>query len=280
MYLRDKKICFIGAGSMAEAILAGMFNQKIITPRNVSITNRANRFRLNELFTKFGVVADADYREQSIQEADILILAMKPKDVGSALSELKHLTNPRQLIVSVVAGITTDFITNILGHSAPVIRTMPNTSATIGLSATAISSGITATDEHILIAKEIFESIGSVVIVEENQLDAVTGVSGSGPAYIYLLVEAMQKGAVQAGLPAGMSRELILQTIIGAAEMLKETGEDPAVLREKVTSPGGTTQAGLEVLRSLGFEQALVACILRATERSKELGAILSESKT
>jgi len=279
LLLNDKKICFIGAGSMAEAILAGMLNQKIVNPSHISITNRTDRIRLHELSHKFGVVADAERREQSIQGADILILAMKPKDVGNALSDWKHLTRPGQMIISVVAGITTDFISNILDHSAPIIRTMPNTSATIGLSATAIAKGITATDEHINIAREIFESIGSVVTVEENQLDAVTGVSGSGPAYIYLLVEAMQKGAMQAGLPAGMSRELILQTILGAAEMLKKTGEDPAVLREKVTSPGGTTQAGLEILRSFGFEQALVACILRATERSKELGAILSESK-
>lgn len=278
--LSDKKVCFIGAGAMAEAVLAGMLNKRIIKPGAVSITNRSDRFRLDELVYNFGVVADANQKESSIREADILILAMKPKDVTSALKEIKYLTNPNQLIVSVVAGITTSFITSLLGHHAPVIRTMPNTSATIGLSSTGICQGETATEEHLELAKHIFESIGMVAVVEEDQLDAVTGLSGSGPAYIYYLVESMLAGGVQAGLDEQVARELILQTLIGAAHMLKETGEDPAVLREKVTSPNGTTEAGLNKLRSYRFEEALVAAILRATERSKELGAILTESKS
>lgn len=276
--LSDKRICFVGAGAMAEAVLAGMMNKRIVKPGAVCITNRSDRFRLDELVYNFGIQADADQKEKSIREADVLILAMKPKDMSQALKEIKELTNPKQLIISLVAGITTAFISNLLGHGAPVIRTMPNTSATIGLSATGICQGATATEEHVAIARHIFESIGTVVLVEEDQLDAVTGLSGSGPAYIYYLVESMQAGAVQAGLDEQMARELILQTLIGAAHMLIETGEDPALLREKVTSPNGTTQAGLDVLRSFKFEQALVSCILRATERSKELGAILSET--
>ncbi|RXT05705.1 pyrroline-5-carboxylate reductase [Ammoniphilus sp. CFH 90114] len=278
--LSEKKVCFLGAGAMAEAVLAGMLNKRIIKPGAVSITNRSDRFRLDELVYNFGVVADANQKDSSIQDADILILAMKPKDVASALEEIKHLTNPNQLVISVVAGITTTFITSLLGHQAPVIRTMPNTSATIGLSATGVCQGETATEEHLELAKHIFESIGMVAVVEEHQLDAVTGLSGSGPAYIYYLVESLQSGAVQAGLDEQVARELILQTLIGAAHMLKETGEDPAVLREKVTSPNGTTQAGLDKLRSFQFEEALVSCVLRATERSKELGAILSETKS
>ncbi|MEW9669256.1 pyrroline-5-carboxylate reductase [Ammoniphilus sp. 3BR4] len=278
--LSDKKVCFIGAGAMAEAVLAGMLNKRIIKPGAVSITNRSDRFRLDELVYNFGVVADANQKESSIQEADILILAMKPKDVESAVKEIKHLTNPNQLIISVVAGITTAFITSLLGHNAPVIRTMPNTSATIGLSSTGMCQGKTATEVHLELARHIFESIGMVAVVEEEQLDAVTGLSGSGPAYVYYLVEAMLAGGVKAGLDEQVARELILQTLIGAAHMLKETGEDPAVLREKVTSPNGTTQAGLDKLRSYRFEEALVACVLRATERSKELGAILSETKS
>lgn len=276
--LTDRKICFVGAGAMAEAVLAGMLNKRIVKPGAVSITNRSDRFRLDELVYNFGIQADADQKEKSIREADILILAMKPKDMSTALKEIKELTNPNQLMISLVAGITTSFISNLLGHEAPVIRTMPNTSATIGLSATGMCQGATATEEHVAIARHIFESIGTVVLVEEDQLDAVTGLSGSGPAYVYYLVESMQAGAVQAGLDEQMARELILQTLIGAAHMLMETGEDPAQLREKVTSPNGTTQAGLDVLRSYQFEKALISCILRATERSKELGAILSET--
>jgi len=277
--LTDKKICFLGAGAMAESVLAGMLNKRIVKPGAVSITNRSDRFRLDELVYNFGVVADMDQKEKSIREADILILAMKPKDIDSAIEEIKHLTNPGQLMISVLAGITTSYISNLLGHSAPVIRTMPNTSATVGMSATGICKGTTATAEHLAIATHIFEAMGMVAVVQESQLDAVTGLSGSGPAYIYYLVESMMAGAVQAGLEEKTARELTLQTLIGAAEMLKVTGEDPAVLREKVTSPNGTTQAGLDVLRSYQFEKALVSCILRATERSKELGTILTESK-
>lgn len=278
--LTEQKICFVGAGAMAEAVLAGMLNKQIVKPSTVSLTNRSDRFRLEELVNKFGIVADMNLKEQSIREADILILALKPKDVAAALNEIKPLTHAGQLIISVVAGITTSFITNLLGHNAPVIRSMPNTSATIGLSATGICRGEFAIQHHLDLATYIFESIGTVALVREDQLDAVTGVSGSGPAYIYYLVEAMEAGAAGAGLDPQVSRELILQTLLGAAHMLKETGKDPAFLREKVTSPNGTTQAGLDVLRSFQFEKALVSCILRATERSKELGAILSETKS
>jgi pyrroline-5-carboxylate reductase len=277
--LTEKKICFLGAGAMAEAVLAGMLSKRIVKPGAVSITNRSDRFRLDELVYNFGVVADADQKDQSIAQADILILAMKPKDLALAVKEISHLTNQDQLFISVVAGISTDFISSLLGHGAPVIRTMPNTSATIGLSATGICQGKTAQEEHVQAAMHIFKSIGEVVLVDEKQLDAVTGLSGSGPAYIYYLVEAMQTGAMQVGLDPETSRKLILQTLIGAAHMLLETGEDPAILREKVTSPGGTTQAGLEVLRSFQFEEALIRCIGRATERSIELGSLLTESK-
>jgi pyrroline-5-carboxylate reductase len=270
--LTQKKICFIGAGAMAEAVVAGMLNNRIVKPGQIAITNRDDRFRLDELVYNFGVFADAEHREKSIQEADILVLAMKPKDVAEALASIRHLTTSEQLVISVVAGISTDFITELLDHSAPIIRTMPNTSAVVGRSATGMCAGKTADDEHIAMAREIFEAIGMVVFTEEAKLDAVTGLSGSGPAYVYYLVESMLAGGVDAGLEVEEARKLILQTLIGAAEMLLETGEEPSVLREKVTSPNGTTQAGLDVLRSYHFEEAVRSCIQGATKRSKELG--------
>ncbi|MEX2103794.1 MAG: pyrroline-5-carboxylate reductase [Bacilli bacterium] len=270
--LENKKVCFVGAGAMAEAVLAGMLNKRLIKPGAVSVTNRSDRFRLDELVYNFGVIADADQKQKSISEADILILAMKPKDVRSAIMEIKGLTHSKQLILSVVAGIPTQLISTLLGHEAPIIRTMPNTSAMIGYSATGMCQGVTATEEHVALAKHIFESIGIVEIVEEDQLDAVTGLSGSGPAYIYLLVEAMKIGAIEAGLSESVSTQLIQQTLIGAAHMLSETGQEPSALREKVTSPNGTTEAGIEVLRKYRFEQGIIDCIVRATERSRELG--------
>lgn len=279
MLITDKKICFVGAGAMAEAILCGLLNKKIVKPGQISVTNQDDRFRLDELVYNFGVVANAEQKSTSIKEADILILAMKPKDVGTALEEIRTLTNPNQLVISVIAGISTSYISSILGHNAPVIRTMPNTSAIVGLSGTGVCAGQSAKEEHIALAKKIFESIGIVVITEENNLDAITGVSGSGPAYVYYLVESMIKGATDVGLEQEQARNLIIQTVIGAATMLKETKEDPAYLREKVTSPNGTTQAGLDVLRQYDFEEAIRACIRQATKRSNELGAQLSEQK-
>ena len=278
--LANKSLCFIGAGAMAEAVIAGLLNNRIVKPGAISVTNRSDRFRLSELVYNFGVVADADKKRESVLKADILVLSTKPQDLTTAIKEIRSLSSPKQLIISLVAGITTEQISRQLGHAAAVIRTMPNTSAAIGLSATALCSGKTATDEHVLLASRIFEAIGTVSIVTEEQMDAVTGLSGSGPAYIYYMVEAMLAGAVEAGLESDLARGLILQTLIGAAEMLKQTGHGPAELREQVTSPNGTTQAGLDVLRENNFEQAVVECVLRATQRSREIGESAGNGNT
>lgn len=276
--IEGKKICFVGAGAMAEAILCGLLNKRIVKPGQISVTNRDDRFRLDELVYNFGVVADVQ-RYTSITEADILILAMKPKDVKDALYDIKSYTNPNQLVISIVAGISTSYITSLLEHEAPVIRTMPNTSAIVGLSATGLCAGQTASEEHVLLAMEIFESIGIVLHTEEEKLDAVTGLSGSGPAYVYYLVEALTAGSMDVGLEKEEAQTLILQTLIGAAQMLIETKEDPGYLREKVTSPNGTTQAGLDMLRAYNFEEGIRMCVQRATARSKELGEQLVQKE-
>ncbi|WP_202079863.1 pyrroline-5-carboxylate reductase [Caldalkalibacillus salinus] len=273
----DKKICFVGAGAMAEAIVSGLLNQKIVKPGQIAVTNKEDRFRLDELVYNFGIIGDNEQKHQSIQGADILILAMKPKDIASALNDIRPYTSPHQLVISVVAGVQTSIISALLGHEAPVIRTMPNTSAIVGLSSTGLCRGQYATEAHVEIARQIFESIGIVIVTEEEQLDAITGVSGSGPAYIYYLVEAMMAGSRDVGLSEQQAKEMILQTLIGAANMLLETKQDPAYLREQVTSPNGTTQAGLDTLREYDFDQAVRACIRRATARSKELGTELNQ---
>ncbi|QZT32837.1 pyrroline-5-carboxylate reductase [Caldalkalibacillus thermarum TA2.A1] len=274
--IENKRICFVGAGAMAEAILSGLLDHKIVKPGQITVTNKEDRFRLDELVYNFGIVADRTQRYTSIQEADILILAMKPKDLKQALLDIREWSRPDQLFLSVVAGVSTATISHLLGHSAPVIRTMPNTSAVVGLSATGMCLGANVREEHVRLARTIFESIGLVFITEEEKLDAITGLSGSDPAYVYFLVEAMIKGGMDVGLSYEEARKLTLQTVLGAATMLNETGEDPAVLREKVTSPNGTTARGLEVLRRYQFEEGVRECIKQATQRSKELGQMLS----
>lgn len=272
--LENKKICFLGAGSMAEAIIAGLVAKKLVSPQNIAALNRGNRVRIAELIAKYGI--SDENKETAIQNADIIVLAVKPKDIDSALSEYTHLTHKNQLFISVLAGISTDFLTALLGHEAPVIRAMPNTSATIGLSATGIASGKTANEESIAIGRQLFEAIGIVEQVTEEDIHGVTGVSGSGPAYIYYLVEAMEKAGQDIGLDPNVARRLILQTILGSVEMLMQGNESAESLRKKVTSPNGTTAAGIDMLNQYKFEEAIRACIRRATERSRELGALTS----
>lgn len=272
--LQNQTICFLGAGSMAEAMIAGMLNKGVLQSENITITNRSNQERLHYLESRYRVRPITEKKE-AVPAADILILAMKPKDVDVALDEIKGLLREDQLIISVLAGISTSYIVEKLSRPVPVIRTMPNTSSAVGLSATALTGGHHSLPQHLEKATIIFESIGTVCVVEEEQIDAVTGLSGSGPAYIYYLVEAMEAAGKEAGLHPDIARQLTIQTLLGAAHMLQETKEDPSILRERVTSPGGTTMAGLEILKSLHFQESVRAAIHRAAERSRELGQIL-----
>lgn len=273
----DKKICFIGAGSVTEAMIAGLAQKKLIPLENITILNRENQQRLFQLTKKYGVISSAN-KQQSLSEADILILAVKPKDIAEALLNIREATHQKQLVLSVVAGVTTDYISDLLQHHGPVIRAMPNTSAMIGMSATAVAKGTYAKEEDLKIVISVLESIGTVSIVDEELLDAVTGLSGSGPAYFYYMIEAMEQAAVELGFEHHKARELLIQTLIGAGHMLLETKIDPTILREKVTSPGGTTMAGLKILEEYHFQEAIKSAIKQATKRSKELGAFYSEA--
>lgn len=266
-----KKISFIGAGSMAEAVIAGIVNQNVLESDQIYVINKENRQRLKELHELYGVNGCTD-REKVVSGADIIVIATKPKDVKNALKEYAQLIAETQLIVSVVAGVSTDSIAKSIGKKVPVIRTMPNTSATIGYSATAMCKGEYATNSHVEQARRLFEAIGTVSIVEEEKMHVVTAVSGSGPAYVYYLVEAMLEAAKEEGLDEAVAKQLITQTIIGAGNMLKVRTESPQVLRENVTSPNGTTAAGLKTLDAYRFKDAVIECVKSATRRSEELG--------
>ncbi|WP_164670579.1 pyrroline-5-carboxylate reductase [Virgibacillus doumboii] len=267
----DKKVAFIGAGSMAEAIISGIVHQEILRKEQIVVTNKSDKERIDRLKRRYQIQSIQD-KEKVAADADIVILATKPYDLEPAVQSIQAYLKPDQLIISVIAGISTEYITSLIGSNAPVIRAMPNTSASIGYSATALSAGKFAGDEHMAEAQALFESIGSTVMVDEADMHTVTGVSGSGPAYIYYFVEAMEQAAVEAGLDKETAKALVAQTVVGAGEMLKQTGEAAGDLREKVTSPGGTTQAGLEALAADGFQDAIKNCVKSARERSIELG--------
>ncbi|MGM0874103.1 MAG: pyrroline-5-carboxylate reductase [Bacillota bacterium] len=271
-----KKIGFIGAGSMAEAMVAGLIKGGVFQPDQVIVANRSNTERLQELTKKYGIETTHN-KEKLVQESSIIVLAMKPKDVKAGIDGIQEYIHD-QLIVSVLAGISIEIITSILGKQAAIIRAMPNTSATIAKSATAIAASEDVTMSQIKQCQSLFEAIGICKLVEENQLDAVTGLSGSGPAYVYFLVEAMEKAAVEVGLDSVVARELIVQTLLGASEMIASSDKHPSQLRKEVTSPNGTTEAGIKILQERGFEEALISCIKRATERSNELKMMFSES--
>src|SRR5699024_10169400 len=201
----------------------------------------------------------------------IIILTVKPNDIKVAVDSFKNYIHSKQLIVSVAAGVSTTDIEKQMNNEIPVIRVMPNTSALIGYSATAISKGKFAGDEHIKLSTQLFNTIGITVVVNERDMDAVTGISGSGPAYIYYLVEAMEKVAIESGLDPQTAKLLINQTVIGAGKMLEKSGESADTLRENVTSPGGTTEAGINTLSEYNFQKAIMNGVKSAISRSIEL---------
>ncbi|HEY3364713.1 MAG TPA: pyrroline-5-carboxylate reductase [Symbiobacteriaceae bacterium] len=271
--LQEKTIGFLGAGSMSEALIRGLLAKGVVQPQQIIVTNRANRERLESLSRRFGVRI-ATSKAELVPQVDVMIVACKPKDVNDLLGEIGEFTRAGQILLSVAAGVSTESLAAGVARGVQVVRAMPNTSCQVGESATAICLGEGAQAEARAVAGSILGAVGRVVEVSEPLIDAVTGLSGSGPAYVYLMIEAMVEAGKGVGLPAEVSRELAVQTLLGAARMLVETGEDPALLRQRVTSPGGTTMAGLQELHDSGFQLALVRAVARATQRSRELGAL------
>jgi pyrroline-5-carboxylate reductase len=269
--MEGKRIAFIGAGSITEAILAGLLQNGITTPDQVTLVNKTNKERLQYLKNRFKLL-DRDNLHECVIQSEIVILAVKPKSTNEMLEKWGKLFHRNQIILSVIAGVTTQHIEGYLNEPIPVIRAMPNTSCAVGMSATALCKGRWATNADFELAKRIFRAIGTVVIVEEDLMDAVTGLSGSGPAYFYYMMEALEEAGVRLGLQREVARALLVQTILGAAHMLQKTGKDPAILRKEVTSEGGTTMAGLTVLEQYSFREGVVRAAERATMRSKELG--------
>lgn len=269
--MKYDSIGFIGAGSIARTMIAGLVSKGVTDRKRIWVTNRQNRESLQKLREEFGVNFTYSKKEL-LENAGIIIIAVKPSDITTVLEEIKPVVDESQLLISVAAGVTTQSIEACIGSRPAVVRCMPNTSCAVGESATAIAAGMYAGEEHLSAARKLFGALGEVVAVDESSMDLVTGLSGSGPAYFYYLVELMEKTAVAAGLSREVARKLLFQTIYGAAKMLRDTNEDPSLLRQRVTSPGGTTFAALEVLKNMGLEDAVNKAVLKAAVRSRELG--------
>jgi pyrroline-5-carboxylate reductase len=256
----------IGAGNMAEAILRGLIGAGLQPDRLVASDPLEARREL--LSRELGIHTTAD-NAQVVERAELVVLAVKPQQLESALAGLPPAADP--LYLSIVAGCRLARLRELLGERARVVRSMPNTPALIGAGISAISAepGLAAADLDR--AAAVLEAVGGVVRVPEAQLDAVTGLSGSGPAYVYALIEALTEAGVAEGLPSAVASELSARTVLGAARLVEASGEPPARLREKVSSPGGTTLAGLAALEEKGFQAALRAAVRAATRRSREL---------
>ncbi|KHE72205.1 pyrroline-5-carboxylate reductase [Halobacillus sp. BBL2006] len=269
-----QKIAFLGAGSMAEAMISGMVESGSIPAEQIIVTNRSNQDRLNEIHNKYGVRTVLK-DELDFSEVDQFFLAMKPKDIDAVLADLKDKLQPNQVLVSVLAGISTSYMEDRLNDEQQVIRVMPNTSSMLRESATAISPGRFADMDNVMVAKELLRAIGEVFVIDEEKMDVFTGIAGSGPAYFYYLMEHIEETGRAEGMDRETLREIGAQTLLGAAKMMLERDESPTELRENVTSPNGTTAAGLDALDQNGGGQAISAAIKGAASRSKELSAEL-----
>lgn len=264
-----KHIGFIGAGSMAEAMIKGLVKSGEVEPGQIIATNHSNRARLKELQEAYGIRTEPD-TEKVAEASDTIVLAIKPKDAQTVITEIGPYLQKEKLVVSILAGIPIDTIQHYAGGELPVVRAMPNTSASIQKSATAFAAGRLVTEAQIREVTGLFQTIGSVTAVEESALDAVTAVAGSGPAFVYRFVEALHASALELGLDESTAKRLITDMMSGAAKML-ETGKDPSLMRREITSPNGTTEAGLRVLDKLQFEKTVAACVKEAAKRSAEI---------
>ncbi len=268
------KLAFIGGGQMAEALLGGLFASRCCGPALVRVTD-VSRERQDLMKSRFGVQVGADNREVAAW-AEVVLLAVKPQMMESVLEELAPVL-PGRLVISIAAGWSIRSLGRRfekLGDKAPrIVRVMPNTPALVreGMSAVACGPGVSEADAAL--AWTLFESVGRVVTVEERLMDAVTGLSGSGPAYVFLAIEALADGGVKMGLPRSVASLLAAQTVLGAAKMVLETEEHPAKLKDRVASPGGTTIAGLHELEQGRLQATLIAAVEAATNRSKELAS-------
>jgi pyrroline-5-carboxylate reductase len=268
--LTGTKIALIGAGNMTEALVAGMLKGRLTTPDHLYATDVLAERRAH-LQDRYGVKVGNDNRDAAAW-GQMVVLAVEPQVLDDVLDEIHRCVDENALIVSVAAGYPIARVTSHLTPGARIVRVMPNTPSSVlaGVAAVAVGPGVL--QEQAAAARAMFEAVGKVVVVEERLMDAVTGLSGSGPAYVYLMIEALADGGVKVGLPRQVAEELAAQTVLGTARLLIETGEHPGRLKDRVASPGGTTIAGLHELEAGRMRACLIAAVEAAAKRSAELG--------
>ena len=262
-------IAILGAGKMGEALLSGMLRAGVAPAEVIAAARREDRARA--LTEAYGI--DVVSAEEATQRARTLVITVKPQDMAALLDEITDKVKADQLLVSAAAGITTRFIESRLGVDAAVVRVMSNTPVLVDEAMSVISAGRFANEQHLRRTEELLRPVGKVLRIPESQQDAATALSGSGPAYVYFLVESMVDAGILLGMPRATALEMVKQAVYGAATMLRESGEHPVILREAVTSPGGTTINAIRELERHGVRAAFLAAIEAARDRGRELGA-------
>ncbi len=268
--LRDKEIATVGAGNMAEALIRGLLHPAGVVIADHIFVSDVSTERLKFLHDRYGVKTSPDNKEV-VKSSEVIVLAVKPQNIETVLNEISNYVDAGKLIISIAAGVKIAFIQEILKPTR-VIRVMPNIAALVHAAITAISQGKYATDTDIKIAQDMFNAVGETVVVEEKLMDAVTGLSGSGPAYVFHIINALADGGVKVGFSRDVALKLAVHSVYGAAKMVLETGEHPMKLRDMVTSPGGTSISGIYVMERDGLTATLMKAVEMATRRSEELG--------
>lgn len=268
MSIMESKVVFVGAGNMAEAIVSGMVAANFCDPEKLVLTDIRPE-RLADLETEYGVTTSTS--NSVVKNAEIVVLAVKPQVMMDVLYEMKPILRPETLVISIAAGIKTAKIESVLGSNYRVVRVMPNTPALVGQGAAGIAAGANADEADMDVTEKILGCVGVTVRVSESDLDAVTALSGSGPAYVFYLLEGMLAAAETMGLDPEAARVLALKTVEGAARLMNDSGEPAAQLRAKVTSKGGTTEAAIRSLDESGVKEAIAQALLAAQRRSIEL---------
>ena len=272
--MKTRRLGFLGAGNMAAALIKGLLHGHVLPAERI-ITSDVKEERLEHLHATHGIRTTMD-NHALLRESDVLVLSVKPQVIDKVLTEVGAEVRADQLVVSVAAGVPLEALEGRLPPGSRVVRAMPNMPATVQAGATAIAGGTHASADDLRIARELFDAVGRTVVLEESLLDAVTGLSGSGPAYLMLIIEALADGGVKVGLHRDTALLLAAQTVFGSAKLLLETGEHPGRLKDMVTSPGGTAIAGLHTLESGALRKTLIDAVEAATKRSVELGTIMA----
>ena len=267
--LSGKKLAVLGTGKLGGILLRAYLKQGLFPPKNVTATVKHGE-KASKISAELGVAVTTENRK-AVRGADIVLLGVKPQVIGSVLNEIAPELSERTLVISVAASVPTTYIEQHLGGKVPVVRVMPNTCSTVNCGMAGICRGASATDEHVEMARTMFDAVGRTVVVDEKNMDAVTGLSASGPAFAYIILESLAEAGVKVGLARDVATLLAAQTMKGAASVVLETGDHPALLKDAVTTPAGCTIDGILELEEGKLRVTLIKSVVKATQRAGEL---------